>query len=46
MSEAARRDMEDEWLAGQMVERWVVWRDASDWERFGTVLRDPGTASD
>ena len=26
----------------QTVENWVVWRDAGDWERFGTVWHDDG----
>ena len=26
----------------ELVERWVVWRDAGDWERFRTVWHDDG----
>jgi hypothetical protein len=26
----------------QVVENWVVWRDAGDWERFATVWHDDG----
>ena len=26
----------------QMVERWAVWRDAGDWERFATVWHPDG----
>jgi hypothetical protein len=26
----------------QLVENWAVWRDAGDWERFGTVWHDDG----
>src|SRR5215469_5173918 len=26
----------------QLVENWVVWRDAGDWERFRTVWHDDG----
>ncbi|HET7863234.1 MAG TPA: nuclear transport factor 2 family protein [Burkholderiaceae bacterium] len=26
----------------QLVENWVVWRDAGDWERFATVWHDDG----
>jgi hypothetical protein len=34
--------MPDEWLIRQMLERWVVWRDAGDWERFRTVWHPEG----
>ena len=33
---------EDEWLIRQLVERWAVWRDAGDWERFATVWHPQG----
>ena len=26
----------------ELVENWVLWRDAGDWERFGTVWHDDG----
>ncbi len=26
----------------QLVENWVVWRDAGDWQRFGSVWHDDG----
>ena len=26
----------------ELVENWVVWRDAGDWERFRTVWHDDG----
>src|SRR2546427_3937756 len=29
-------------LIRELVENWVVWRDAGDWERFRTVWRDDG----
>ncbi len=32
----------DELLIRQMVERWAVWRDAGDWERFATVWHPEG----
>ncbi len=25
-----------------LVENWAVWRDAGDWERFGSVWHDDG----
>lgn len=34
--------LHDELLIRQMVERWVVWRDAGDWERFATVWHPEG----
>ena len=35
-------DLRDELLIRQMVERWAVWRDAGDWERFATVWHPEG----
>jgi hypothetical protein len=35
-------DVMDELLIRQMVERWVVWRDAGDWTRFRTVWHPEG----
>lgn len=32
----------DELRIRQMVERWAVWRDAGDWERFATVWHPDG----
>ncbi len=32
----------DELLIRQLVERWAVWRDAGDWERFATVWHPEG----
>jgi hypothetical protein len=34
--------MKDEFEIRQMVERWAVWRDAGDWERFATVWHPDG----
>ena len=34
--------LRDEVLIRQMVERWAVWRDAGDWERFATVWHTDG----
>jgi hypothetical protein len=33
---------EDRRLIRDLVENWVVWRDAGDWERFATVWHDDG----
>lgn len=35
--------LRDELEIRQMVERWAVWRDAGDWERFATVWHPEGT---
>lgn len=35
-------DLQNELLIRQMVERWAVWRDAGDWERFATVWHPEG----
>ncbi|MDW5442147.1 nuclear transport factor 2 family protein [Polaromonas sp. SM01] len=34
--------MENELLIRQMLERWAVWRDAGDWERFSSVWHPDG----
>jgi SnoaL-like domain len=34
--------LQNELLIRQMVERWAVWRDAGDWERFATVWHPDG----
>lgn len=34
--------LHDELLIRRLVERWVVWRDAGDWERFATVWHPDG----
>jgi hypothetical protein len=33
---------DDRRLIRDLVENWVVWRDAGDWERFATVWHDDG----
>ena len=35
-------DLEQQLLIRQLVERWAVWRDAGDWERFRTVWHPDG----
>jgi len=32
----------DKWAIREMVENWVLWRDAGDWERFATVWHPDG----
>lgn len=34
--------MNDELEIRQLIERWAVWRDAGDWERFATVWHPDG----
>ena len=34
--------LQDELLIRRMVERWAVWRDAGDWDRFRTVWHPDG----
>jgi len=33
---------DDRRLIRELIENWVVWRDAGDWERFATVWHDDG----
>lgn len=35
-------DLNDQLLIRQMLERWVVWRDAGDWARFRSVWHPEG----
>ena len=35
-------ELHDELLIRRLVERWAVWRDAGDWERFATVWHPDG----
>src|SRR3978361_1096085 len=35
-------DLADRILTRELVENWVVWRDAGDWDRFRTVWHDDG----
>jgi hypothetical protein len=34
--------LQDKLLIRELLERWVVWRDAGDWERFATVWHPQG----
>ena len=34
--------LQDKLLIRELLERWVVWRDAGDWERFATVWHPEG----
>jgi hypothetical protein len=34
--------LHDELLIRRLIERWAVWRDAGDWERFATVWHPEG----
>lgn len=36
------QDLTDKLLIRELVERWAVWRDAGDWERFATVWHPDG----
>jgi SnoaL-like domain len=42
MSDNMDADINSELLVRQMVERWALWRDAGDWERFATVWHPDG----
>jgi hypothetical protein len=35
-------EMNDKLLVRELVERWAVWRDAGDWDRFATVWHPDG----
>ncbi|MFL6692773.1 MAG: nuclear transport factor 2 family protein [Ramlibacter sp.] len=35
-------EMQDKLLIRELVERWAVWRDAGDWERFATCWHPDG----
>jgi hypothetical protein len=35
-------ELQEELLVRRMVERWAVWRDAGDWDRFATVWHPDG----
>ena len=41
-SEAGAGHLEDRLLIRELVENWVLYRDAGDWERFRTVWHDDG----
>ena len=42
MAAMADRETADRLAIRDLVENWAVWRDAGDWERFGTVWHDDG----
>jgi hypothetical protein len=42
MNDEEHRSLQDELLIRRLVERWAVWRDAGDWERFATVWHPEG----
>jgi hypothetical protein len=42
MAAVADRETADRLAIRDLVERWAVWRDAGDWERFRTVWHDDG----
>ena len=42
MTDDSGENLKNEALVRQMVERWALWRDAGDWERFATVWHPDG----
>ena len=36
------KDLLDRLAVRQLVENWVIWRDAGDWDRFRTLWHDDG----
>ena len=42
MESPAMTDAADRVEIRELIENWVVWRDAGDWERFATVWHDDG----
>ena len=42
MADPTPAALHDELLIRRLVERWAVWRDAGDWERFATVWHPDG----
>ena len=42
MPDAMDREAIDRRAIRELIENWVVWRDAGDWERFATVWHDDG----
>lgn len=38
----ANDELQDELLIRRLIERWAVWRDAGDWERFATCWHPDG----
>ncbi len=43
MTDDIDENLKNEALIRQMIERWALWRDAGDWERFATVWHPEGT---
>ena len=42
MTDGIGEDLKNEALIRQMIERWALWRDAGDWQRFATVWHPDG----
>ncbi len=42
MDKTAKDETEDKRLVRELIENWVLWRDAGDWDRFRTVWHDDG----
>lgn len=42
MTDDIGEDLKNEALIRQMIERWALWRDAGDWQRFATVWHPDG----
>ena len=42
MTTGMTAELHDELLIRRLVERWAVWRDAGDWDRFATVWHPDG----
>ena len=42
MSEHVERSLMESLAIRTVVDNWVLWRDAGDWERFRTVWHDDG----
>ena len=42
MTTGPQTELEDELQIRRLIERWAVWRDAGDWERFATVWHPDG----
>ena len=42
MTDDTGEDLKNEALIRQMIERWALWRDAGDWQRFATVWHPDG----
>ena len=42
MTDDIAEDLKNEALIRRMIERWALWRDAGDWQRFATVWHPEG----